>query len=92
MKVSFDKFQKLWRGQDDFRLREISCGIQLKAVCLDTMCDDAKVSAFVLQPLAYSPKANSIDQVEQKLAAGTGVRKPANIFAAIEKAITGRAR
>lgn len=89
MKVSFDKFQKLWRGQDDFRLREISCGIQLKAVCLDTMCDDAKVSAFVLQPLAYSPKANSIDQVEQKLAAGTGVRKPANIFAAIEDFTNG---
>ena len=89
MKVSFDKFQKLWRGQDDFRLREISCGIQLKAVCLDTMCDDAKVSAFVLQPLAYSAKANSIDQVEQKLAAGTGVRKPANIFAAIEDFTNG---
>lgn len=89
MKVSFDKFQKLWRGQDDFRLREISCGIQLKAVCLDTMCDDAKVSAFVLQPLAYSPKANSIDEVEQKLAAGTGVRKPANIFAAIEDFTNG---
>ncbi len=89
MKVSFDRFQKLWRGQDDFRLRELNCGITLKVACLDTMCDDAKVSEFVLQPLAYVVEARSIKEVEQKLAAGTGVRQPPNLFAAVEDFTNG---
>ncbi len=89
MKISFDQFSKLWRGQDDFRLREIDCGIKLRAVCLDTMCDDAKVSAFVLQPLAYVGEATSIDEVERKLAAGTGVRQPPNLYAAAEDFTNG---
>ncbi len=89
MKISFDQFHKLWNGQDDFRLRELDCGIVLKAVCLDTMCDDAKVSAFVLQPIAYIGRADSIVEVEKKLAAGTGVRKPPNLFAAVEDFTNG---
>lgn len=89
MKISFDKFHKLYNGQDDFRLREIDCGISLKAVCLDTMCDDAKVSAFVYQPLAYIDGAENLAEVEKKLAAGTGVRKPPNLFAAVEDFTNG---
>lgn len=89
MKVSFDQFQKLWRGQDDFRLRELNCGITLKVVCLDAMCDDAKVSEFVLQPLAYVVEARSIKDVEQKLAAGNCVKQPPNLFAAVEDFTNG---
>lgn len=89
MKISFDKLQKLWRGQEDFRLRELDCGIALKAVCLDTMCDDAKVSAFVLQPLAYLCGVQSLAEVERKLAVGTGVHLPPNFFAAVEDFTNG---
>lgn len=89
MKISFDKFQKLWQGQDDFRVRKIVCGITLNAVCLDTMCDGVKVSDFVLQPLAYITEAKNIDEIEQKLAASTGVRRPPNFFAAIEDFTNG---
>lgn len=89
MKISFDTLQKMYDGQDDFRLRQIDCGIQLKAVCLDTMCDDAKVSAFVFQPLAYVAQAKNLTEVEKKLAAGTGVRKPPNLFAAVEDFTNG---
>ncbi len=89
MKISFDKISRLWLGQDDFRVRELNCGANFKAVCLDTMCDDAKVSAFVLQPLAYVENAQSLDEIERKLAAGTGVRKPPNFFAAVEDFTNG---
>lgn len=89
MKVDFNKFQTLYRGQDDFRLRELTCGIELKAVCLDTMVDDAKVSAFVLQPLAYVTDAHSLTDIYKKLAVGTGVRKPPNYFSAVEDFVNG---
>ena len=87
--LNFDKLQTLWRGQDDLRLREIDCGLQLKVVCLDPMCDDAKVASFVLQPLAYINDAKSLDDVQTKLAVGTGVRKPPNFFAIVEDFTNG---
>ena len=89
MKISFEKINALWRGQDDFRVRLLNCGIELKAVCLDTMCDDAKVSDFVLQPLAYVNDVLSIEDVERRLAVGTGVRKPPNLYSAIEDFTNG---
>ena len=87
--LNFDKLQALWRGQDDFRLREMDVGIKLKVVCLDSMCDDVKVASFVLQPLAYINDAKSLDDVETKLAVGNGVRKPPNFFAIIEDFTNG---
>ena len=87
--LNFEKLQLLYRGQDDFRLREMDCGIALKVVCLDPMCDDAKVSAFVLQPLAYLHDAKTLQDVERRLAVGTGVNKPANFFAIVENLTNG---
>ena len=87
--LNFDKLQVLYRGQDDFRLREINVGINLKVVCLDTMCDDAKVASFVLQPLAYISDAQTIDDVQTKLSVGTGVRKPPNFFSIVEDFTNG---
>ena len=85
----FDKLQLLYRGQDDFRLREIQCGIALKVVCLDTMCDDAKVCNFVLQPLAYLNDAKGITDVQTKLSVGSGVKKPPNFFSVVEDFTNG---
>ena len=87
--LNFSKLQTLWRGQDDFRLREMDVGIKLKVVCLDSMCDDVKVASFVLQPLAYINDAKTIDDIETKLAVGNGVRKPPNFFAIIEDFTNG---
>lgn len=87
--LNFNKLQTLYRGQDDFRLREINCGIPLKVVCLDSMCDDVKVSDFVLQPLAYVNKAESLNDVQTRLSVGTGVRQPPNFFAIIEDFTNG---
>ena len=81
---NFDKLRQLYNGQDEFRLREMDCGVPLKVVCLDTMCDDSKVSSFVLQPLAYVNDATSIADVERRLAVGAGVKRPPNFFAAVE--------
>ena len=87
--LNFDKLQTVYRGQDDFRLREMDVGIKLKVVCLDSMCDDAKVASFVLQPLAYISDAKTIDDIQTKLSVGNGVRKPPNFFAIIEDFTNG---
>ena len=87
--LNFDKLQALWRGQDDFRLREFNCGINVKVACLDSMCDDIKVASFVLQPLAYVNDANSLDDIQTKLSVGNGVRKPPNFFAIVEDFTNG---
>ena len=81
---NFKKLELLYSGQDDFRLRDFDCGIQLKVVCLDPMCDDAKVSNFVLQPLAYINDAKSISDVQKRLTVGTGVQQPPNFYSIIE--------
>ncbi len=89
MKISFDKFQALWLGQEELRVRQLECGIALRVACLDTMCDDTKVSDFVLQPLAYLHDVTSLAEVERKLAVGTGVNKPPNFFAALDDFTNG---
>ena len=87
--LKFDKLKKVYAGEDDFRVREINCGIALKIVCLDPMCDDAKVSSFVLQPLAYLHDATSLKDVETRLAVGSGVSRPSNFFAIVEDFTNG---
>ena len=87
--LRFDKLKTVYNGQDDFRVREMNCGISLKVVCLDPMCDDAKVSNFVLKPLAYISDAKSLSDVEKRLAVGTGVNKPPNFFSIVEDFVNG---
>ena len=87
--LKFDKLKTLYAGEDDFRVREMDCGIALTVVCLDPMCDDAKVSSFVLQPLAYVSDAATIADVEKRLAVGSGVKKPPNFFSIVEDFTNG---
>ena len=87
--LKFDKLSTVYAGEDDFRVREMNCGIALKVVCLDPMCDDAKVSSFVLQPLAYVSDAATLSDVEKRLAVGSGVRKPPNFFSIVEDLTNG---
>ena len=87
--LKFDKLNTIYAGEEDFRVREMNCGVALKVVCLDPMCDDAKVSSFVLQPLAYINSASSLKEIEQKLAVGSGVKKPPNFFAVVEDLTNG---
>ena len=87
--LKFDKLKTVYSGEDDFRVRDLNCGIALKVVCLDPMCDDSKVSSFVLQPLAYVSDATSLKDVEKRLAVGSGVRKPPNFFSIVEDFTNG---
>ena len=87
--LKFNKLKTVYNGEDDFRIRELNCGIALKIACLDPMCDDAKVSSFVLQPLAYVSDARSLADVETRLAVGTGVNKPANFFDVVSDLTNG---
>lgn len=87
--LKFDKLKTVYGGENDFRVREINCGILLKIVCLDPMCDDTKVSAFVLQPLAYVRDATCLKDIETRLAVGSGVNKPPNFFSIVEDFTNG---
>ena len=87
--LKFDKLKAVYNGEDDFRVREVNCGIALKIVCLDPMCDDTKVSSFVLQPLAYVNDAKTLNDVETRLAVGTGVNKPPNFYSIVEDFTNG---
>ena len=87
--LKFDKLSAVYAGEEDFRVREMNCGVALKVVCLDPMCDDGKVSSFVLQPLAYVSDATSLNDVEKRLAVGSGVKRPPNIFAIVEDLSNG---
>ena len=86
---NFDKLKTVYNGEDDFRVRELNCGIALKVVCLDPMCDDAKISSFVLQPLAYLHDAKKIDDVKTRLAVGAGVNNPPNFYSIVEDFVNG---
>lgn len=83
------KLQKLYHMQDDFLLREISCGISVQVVGLDTMCDGQKVCDFVLQPLAYLQNAKSADDVQQKLLLGANVKTEPNFEAVLSDFTNG---
>ena len=87
--MKFDKLNAVYAGEEDFRVREINCGVALKVVCLDPMCDDAKVSSFVLQPLAYVSNATNLSDIEKRLAVGSGVKKPPNFYAIVEDLTNG---
>ena len=86
---AFDKLQTIYNNQEDFRLRELDCGIMLKIVCLDTMCDDSKVCNYLLKPLSYCSDFTDIKQVEKKISAGAGVRKPPNFYSIVDDFLNG---
>lgn len=70
----------LCRNDDDFKIRQINCGAEFTVVCLDTMCDSAKVCDFVLQPMLFLKDAASLQDVQSALATGAAVSVPANFF------------
>ncbi len=86
---NLQKFLAIYSGDDDVRIREVSCGIELTVVCLDTMCDDKKVSSYVLQPLVYAEGATDISAVKTTLMAGAVVSKTVNLQSAIEDFVNG---
>lgn len=84
-----EKLQKVFYGDEDLRVRQVQCGISLNVVCLDTMCDDKKVSAFVFQPLVYISDAKSVKDVQNKLSAGTVAKNPPNFYSMVEDLTNG---
>lgn len=81
--------QKLYQTQEDYLEREVNCGKTVRAVCLDTMCDNKKVCDFVLQPLAYVKNAQSADDVFKRLALGANVKKEPNFDAVVQDFFNG---
>ena len=53
------------------------------------MCDDKKVSSYVLQPLVYAEGATDISAVKTTLMAGAVVSKTVNLQSAIEDFVNG---
>ena len=86
---TLNRFLKIFGSDDDVKVRNIECGIPLTVICLDTMCDDKKVSDYVLQPLTYGKGVNSLKEVYTKLMAGAVVVKIPSIQSAVENFTNG---
>lgn len=86
---NLQKFLSVYSDDDDVRIRKISCGIELTVICLDTMCDDKKVSNYVLQPLVYVGEVADIKEVKARLMTGAAVNKTVNLQSAIEDFTNG---
>lgn len=83
------RFLKIFNNDEDVKIRNIDCGIPLTVICLDTMCDDKKVSDYVLQPLTYVNKAMSLQDVQTRLMTGAVVVKIPSIQSAVENFTNG---
>ena len=78
------QMQELYQSNDEAITRHIDCGIQITLMSLETMCDDKKISAFVLQPLVYLQEATSVQQVRLKISTGAIVKDITNVYTAVE--------
>ena len=76
--------QELYQSNDEAITRQIDCGIQITLMSLETMCDDKKISAFVLQPLVYVKEATSVQQVRLKISTGAIVKDISNAYTAVD--------
>ena len=83
------KFLQTFRSDEDLKTRDIDCGISLTVICMDTMSDDDKVSAYVLQPLAYINDAKSICDVQNRIMAGAVVKRIAALDEAMQDYANG---
>lgn len=82
-------FLQVFNGDEDLKKRDFDCGIKLTVICMDTMSDDNKVSAYVLQPLAYINDAQSIKDVQVKIMAGAVVKRIVALDEAIQDYANG---
>ena len=76
--------QELYQSNDEAITRQIDCGLQITLMSLETMCDDKKISAFVLQPLVYLQEATSVQQVRLKISTGAIVKDITNVYTAVD--------
>lgn len=78
------QMQELYQSNDEAITRQIDCGLQITLMSLETMCDDKKISAFVLQPLVYLQEATSVQQVRLKISTGAIVKDITNVYTAVD--------
>ena len=78
------QMQELYQSNDEAITRQIDCGMQITLMSLETMCDDKKISAFVLQPLVYLQEATSVQQVRLKISTGAIVKDITNVYTAVD--------
>ncbi|MBQ8772686.1 MAG: spore germination protein [Clostridia bacterium] len=78
------QMQELYQSNDEAITRQIDCGTQITLMSLETMCDDKKISAGVLQPLVYLQEATSVQQVRLKISTGAIVKDITNVYTAVD--------
>lgn len=74
----------IYQGNEEVVIRRIDCGVELTLLCLETMCDDKKISEFVLQPLVYEKDATNIQEIKLKMSTGAIIKEIPNIYVAVE--------
>lgn len=83
------QLQQSYRDDDDFCTRQIDCGMQLTIAFLESMCADAKISNYVVNPLLYGQNPTDFTQVQKRLTAGAVVKTVANFFDVVDNISNG---
>lgn len=85
------KLTAMYDGESEFRTRELDCGAKVTVVSLDSMCDDAKVSNFVVKPLLELTDVQNLDEVAQKLTFGADVKAETDFLTLVNDFVSGYA-
>lgn len=74
-----EQLKQLYRGDDDFCTRQLDCALPVTIAFLDSMCNDVKISNYVVQPLVYCQQVDN-NSLDKCLSAGIVHKQIANFF------------
>lgn len=75
-----EQLKQLYRGDDDFCTRQVDCALPVTIAFLDSMCNDVKISNYVVQPLVYCQNVVDGSSMVKCLSAGVVHKQIANFF------------
>lgn len=74
-----EQLKQLYRGDDDFCTRQLACSLPVTIAFLDSMCNDVKISNYVVQPLVYCQQVDC-NSLAKCLSAGVVHKQIVNFF------------
>ena len=83
------QLKQTYCNDDDFCTRQVDCGLSITIAFLDSMCNDVKISNYVVAPLLYAQSPTNFEQVQKRLTAGAVVKQVANFFDVVDNISNG---
>ncbi len=89
MKNYLEQLTNLYADDDDFCTRKIQRGKTITIAFLDSMCADAKISNYVLEPLNLAEDIQNFEQLVHQTFNGAVVKQNANFFDVVTNLVNG---